>query len=209
MLTLHRFFLTLFLLSCTLFAVAQEEEELPEVQGTPEAVSMSIQVGKVKYGTDSIPSIIFPKLPKYGKMKFKNEREQIRYTRLVKNVKMLLPLAKLAKYTVIETYEYMQTLPQSERQAYVSKVESGLKKQYGDRIRRMSRSQGRLFIKLIDRECNQTGYDIAQAFIGSFKANVYQGVAWVFGQSLAKKYDPEGEDKMTERIVRQVEAGLL
>ena len=209
MLTLHRFFLTLFLLSCTLSAVAQEEEELPEVQGTPEAVSMSVQVGKVKYGTDSIPSIIFPKLPKYGKMKFKNEREQIRYTRLVKNVKMLLPLAKLAKYTVIETYEYMQTLPQSERQAYVSKVESGLKKQYGDLIRRMSRSQGRLFIKLIDRECNQTGYDIAQAFIGSFKANVYQGVAWVFGQSLAKKYDPEGEDKMTERIVRQVEAGLL
>lgn len=206
---LNKTFTLLFCFSCALFAKAQEEELLPEVQGTTEAVSMSVQVGKVKYGSDSIPSIIFPKLPKYGKLTFKNEREQIRYDRLVKNVKLLLPLAKLAKYTVIETYEYMQTLPKNERQAYVSKVEAGLKQQYGTRIKRMSRTQGKLLIKLIDRECNQTGYDIAQAFIGSFKANIYQGIAWVFGQSLMKKYDPEGEDKQTERIVRQIEAGLL
>lgn len=64
-------------------------------------------------------------------------------------------------------------------------------------------------VKLIDRECGQTGYNIAQAFIGSFKANLYQGIAVVFGQSLTKRYDPEGDDRYTERIVRLVESGQL
>ena len=64
-------------------------------------------------------------------------------------------------------------------------------------------------MRLIDRECNQTGYAIAKAFIGTFRANVYQGIGLLFGNSLNKHYDPEGDDRMTERVVRLVESGQL
>ena len=88
-------------------------------------------------------------------------------------------------------------------------MEAGLKRQYGPALKKLSRSQGRLLVKLVNRECNQTGYNIARAFMGSFKANIYQSVAVLFGNSLTKKYDPEGDDQFTERVVRMVEAGLL
>ena len=119
-------------------------------------------------------------------------------------------MAKLVRLTVIETYEYLETLPtKKERMEHISRVEAGLKKEYTPRLKKLTRSQGKLLVKLIDRECNQTGYDIAQAFIGSLRANVYQGIAFVFGQSLNKHYDPEGDDKYVERVVRMVESGQL
>lgn len=176
----------------------------------PPAVPQYVQVGKAAYHGDSIPDIILPTLYKYPALTFKSEKERENYNRLVQNVKQLLPLAKLAKYTIIETYDYLETLPtKKERQEHLKRVEEGLKQQYGPRLKKMSRSQGKLFLKLIDRECNQTGFEIAKAFIGSFKANVYQGVAFLFGQSLMKHYDPLGDDKMTERVVRMVESGQL
>ena len=122
----------------------------------------------------------------------------------------MLPLAKLAKYTIIETYDYLETLPDKKaREEHLKRVEEGLKKQYTPQLKKLSRSQGKLLVKLIDRECNQTGYHIAKAFVGAFKANLYQAVAFCFGQSLNKRYDPEGDDRFTERVVRMVESGQL
>jgi hypothetical protein len=73
----------------------------------------------------------------------------------------------------------------------------------------MSRSQGKLLVKLINRECGQSSYDMVKAFLGPFKAGVYQVFAGLYGNSLTKKYDQKGEDKFTERIVLMVESGQL
>lgn len=174
------------------------------------ALPLTLQVGRAAYQGDSIPSVILPTLYKYPPKTFSSSKQQQEYTRLVRNVKKVLPLAKLARYTIIETYDYMQTLPTKKaREEHVKMVEAGLKKQYGGLIKRMSKTQGKILIKLIDRECDQTGLSIAKAFVGSFKANIYQGVAFLFGQSLAKHYDPEGEDAEIERIVRLIESGQL
>ncbi len=174
------------------------------------AVPLYVHVGKAEHQGDSIPHIIMPTLYKYPTISFKNNRERQRYNRLVANVKKVLPLAKAAKYTVVETYEFLETLPdEKSREEHIKRVESGLKRQYFPVMKKLSRSQGRLLVKLIDRECNQTGYSIAKAFIGSFKANAYQAFAFVFGQSLTRKYDPEGDDRYTERVVRMVESGQL
>lgn len=125
-------------------------------------------------------------------------------------VKEVLPWAKLAKLTIIETVEVLDQLPDKRsRDAHIKEVERGLKAQYGPALKKLTRSQGRLLIKLVNRECNQTGYAIAKAFIGPFKANLYQGIAVLFGNSLNKKYDPDGDDRYTERVVRMVEAGLI
>lgn len=181
-------------------------------QGEVEEVEVPIttQVGTTLYKGKEIPHVIYPTLPKYAPMQFENEKEREAYNRLVYNVKKVLPWAKLAKLTIIETYEYMETLPDKRsRDEHIKLVEAGLKQQYAPALKKLSRSQGRLLVKLVNRECNMTGYNIAKAFIGSFKANLYQGVALLFGNSLNKKYDPEGDDRYTERVVRLVEAGVL
>lgn len=183
----------------------QAQTEVEEVE-----VPIMTQLGTTQYQGKTIPHVIFPTLPKYAPMQFNSEKEREEYNRLVYNVKKVLPWAKLAKLTIIETYEYLETLPDKRsRDEHIKQVEAGLKKQYAPALKKLTRSQGKLLIKLVNRECNMTGYNIAKAFIGSFKANLYQGIAVLFGNSLNKKYDPEGDDKYTERVVRMVEAGVI
>ncbi len=202
-----RLFLLLSLLGFLFVPLWAQEAEDGEL---PAATPLEFRVLRTAYRGDSIPHVITPTLYKYPPQTFSSERERRNYNRLVANVKKVLPLAKLAKYTIIETYDYLGTLPDKKaREEHLERVEEGLKRQYTPQLKKLSRSQGKLLVKLIDRECNQTGYNIAKAFIGAFKANLYQAVAFCFGQSLNKRYDPEGDDRFTERVVRMVESGQL
>ena len=88
-------------------------------------------------------------------------------------------------------------------------VEKGLKEQYTPRMKKLSFTQGKLLIKLIDRQSNSTSYELVKAFMGPFKAGFYQTFAALFGASLKKEYDPQGEDKLTERVVLMVENGQI
>lgn len=207
------FMLAILLLLLPSAAAAQQPAGAPEKQATEvEEVEVPImtQLGTTQYKGKTIPHVIYPTLPKYAPMQFSNEKEREEYNRLVYNVKKVLPWAKLAKLTIIETYDYLETLPDKRsRDEHIRRVEAGLKKQYAPALKKLTRSQGKLLIKLVNRECNMTGYNIAKAFIGSFKANLYQGIAVLFGNNLNKKYDPEGDDRYTERVVRMVEAGLI
>lgn len=211
---LHKIVVMLFMLlaPCTPMLAQQPTDDAGKQNTEVEEVEVPImtQMGTVQYKGKTIPHIIMPALPKYAPLTFKNDRERAEYNRLVYNVKKVLPWAKLAKLTIIETVEVLDQLPDKRsRDAHIKEVERGLKAQYGPALKKLTRSQGRLLIKLVNRECNQTGYAIAKAFIGPFKANLYQGIAVLFGNSLNKKYDPDGDDRYTERVVRMVEAGLI
>ena len=155
---------------CALFlGVAVQAQTVPkDVPEMPKdtsklnaAISMDVEVGKAFYKGDSIPHIIMPTIYKYPPMEFNDPQERERYNRLVANVKYLLPYAKTVRIIIIETYDYVGTLPKDQRQAHIDKVEADLKKEYKPVIEKLTRSQGRLLVKLIDRECNQTGYQIA------------------------------------------------
>jgi len=153
---------------------------------------------------------LMPELPVYKPLHFRSERERLRYTRLVYNVKKVLPLAKLVNQMLTETYEVLETLPtKKEKDAHIKQVERDIKEQYTPVMKKLTYSQGKLLIKLVDRECNQQAYDIVQAFLGPVRATFYQLFAWTFKASLKKEYDPNGEDAMIERIVRQIEVGQL
>lgn len=211
---LHKIVVMLFMLlaPCAPMLAQQPTDDAGKQNTEEEEVEVPImtQMGTVQYKGKTIPHIIMPALPKYAPLTFKNDRERAEYNRLVYNVKKVLPWAKLAKLTIIETVEVLDQLPDKRsRDAHIKEVERGLKAQYGPALKKLTRSQGRLLIKLVNRECNQTGYAIAKAFIGPFKANLYQGIAVLFGNSLNKKYDPDGDDRYTERVVRMVEAGLI
>lgn len=211
---LHKIVVMLFMLlaPCAPMLAQQPTDDAGKQNTEVEEVEVPImtQMGTVQYKGKTIPHIIMPALPKYAPLTFKNDRERAEYNRLVYNVKKVLPWAKLAKLTIIETVEVLDQLPDKRsRDAHIKEVERGLKAQYGPALKKLTRSQGRLLIKLVNRECNQTGYAIAKAFIGPFKANLYQGIAVLFGNSLNKKYDPDGDDRYTERVVRMVEVGLI
>lgn len=119
-------------------------------------------------------------------------------------------MAKECNQIILETYAYLQTLPtKKERDEHMKRVEHGIKEQYTPRVKKLTYSQGKLLIKLIDRETHSTGYELIQAFLGPIRAGVYQAFAWMFGASLKKRYDPKGSDRLVERIVLQVEAGQL
>lgn len=162
------------------------------------------------YKGDTIPSITLPDVYIFKPLKFRNDKERKEYYRLVYNVKKTFPISQEINRTIIETYEYLETLPNEKiRQKHIKRVEKGLKEQYTARMKKLSFAQGKLLIKLVDRQSNQTSYELVKAFMGPFKAGLYQTFAGLFGASLKKQYDPEGEDRMIERIVLQVQNGQL
>lgn len=162
------------------------------------------------YNGDTIPYVKLPTVYIFKPLKFKNKRQQMKYTKLVRDVKKVLPIAKEVNNIIIETYEYLQTIPtEKEREQHIKKVEKGLKEQYTTRLKKLTLSQGKLLIKLVDRQTNSTGYELVKAFMGSFKAGFYQTFASLFGASLKKEYDAEGEDILTERVILLVENGQI
>lgn len=162
------------------------------------------------YEGDTIPYIKIPTVYIFKPLKFKNKKQLNEYNRLVYNVKKVLPISKEINRAVIETYEYMMTLPdEKSRQKHMKAVEKSLKEQYTPRMKKLSFSQGKLLIKLVDRQTNSTGYELVKAFMGPFRAGFYQTFAALFGASLKKQYDPTGDDALTERIILLVESGQL
>ena len=162
------------------------------------------------YEGDTIPCVQLPTVYIFKPLKFKNDKERMEDYRLVRNVKKVYPIAREINRTILETYEYLQTLPNEKaRQKHIKRVEKGLKDQYTPRMKKLSFAQGKLLIKLVDRQSNQTSFELVKAFMGPFKAGFYQTFAALFGASLKKEYDPNGEDKLTERVVILVENGQI
>jgi hypothetical protein len=162
------------------------------------------------YQGDTIPCITLRNIYVYPRLRFKSKKQERYYYKLVRDVKKTLPLAKEINRAVIETYEYLQTLPNDKaRTRHIKMVEKGLKEQYTPRMKKLTFAQGKLLIKLVNRECNQSSYQLVKAFMGPFKAGFYQAFAALFGASLKKEYHPDDEDKMIERIVTLVENGQL
>lgn len=209
--------LCLTLLGLLSLSVATAQTDNPAAATTDPAAASDkptfiplVKVGKTAYEGDSIQYVELNNIMVYPEAAFKNARQQQAYNRLVANVKKVLPIAKEVHQIVLETYEYMQTLPdQKSRDAHMKKVEKSIKAEYTPRMKKLSYQQGKLLIKLIYRECNSSSYQLINAFLGPVRAGVWQAFAWVYGASLKKKYEPEGIDRITEKIILQVESGQL
>lgn len=199
------------LLSGVLYAQEEADELLPE---EPAGYKLKLQVYRyakpeIENG-DTVWCYLLPELWVYPPLKFKSEKERRAYNRLVYNVKKVLPIAQQVNGLIEETYETLEMLPtQKEKNAHISAVERDIKETYTPQMKKLTYSQGKLLIKLVDRECNQSSYEIVQAFFGPTKATFYQIFAWTFRASLKKEYHPDDEDKLIERVVRQVETGQL
>lgn len=192
-----------------------QEEDLGQLD-MPEKREYKLKLQRYRYKEpelyegEMIYHYLLPELTVYPPMVFKNERQRREYNRLVANVKRVLPIAQQANALIAETYQIIEQLPDKKsKQEHIKAVEKDIKRMYTPEMKKLTYSQGKLLIKLVDRECNQSSYEIVKAFFGPAKASFYQVFAWTFRASLKKEYQPETDDKLIERVVRQIETGQI
>lgn len=159
---------------------------------------------------DTVACMWLTDFVKYSPITFRNSKDRMAYAKLIRDVKKTLPYAKEIAGIITETYEYMETLPDDKaRQKHLNKMEKYLMDTYTPKMKKLTRSQGQLLMKLVDRETNSSSYYIIDAFMGSFKAWTYNVFAGLFGNSLKTRYNPYGEDRVTERVCVLVEQGIV
>ncbi|MBO4659160.1 MAG: DUF4294 domain-containing protein [Prevotella sp.] len=207
--TVRRYF-GLWVVLCLWCAMAsgQVAGDTPDT-GDPTFVP-TVKLAKALVDGDSVLFLEMNNVYVYPVVELKSERQRQAYNRLVANVKKVLPIAKEVNVIIRETYETLQTIPDKKsRDAHMKKVEDEIYQRYKPKMKKLTYSQGKLLIKLVNRECNSSSYDIVKAFMGPIRAGFWQAFAWTFGASLKKKYKPDSTDRLTERVVLMVEAGQL
>jgi hypothetical protein len=159
---------------------------------------------------DSLRHIMLPEIIIYPQPKDMSPRAFRQYTILELRVKKVYPIAKLAAIKIEEYNKvYLSFKNERERKDYVKKIEKDLFAEFETEIRTMSISQGRILIKLIDRETGKSSFEIIKEFKGGFSAFFWQSVARLFGHNLKSEYDATNEDRMIENIVWQIDHGMI
>ena len=156
--------------------------------------------------------MVMNELTVFPELKFKNKKEEEFYWKTVRDVRKTLPYAKVICETMIETYEYIETFPrQKERDEHIKKMEGAIFEQYKPVLKKLTKSQAQMLCKLINRETDQSSYNILKAFLGSFRAGFWQTFGRLFGVNLKTDYRPDKDrkDAIIERVAVQIEQGLL
>ena len=161
-------------------------------------------------GKDTLLVSDIPELKVYPQRQFKNRFQYWKYRRLIRNVKAAYPYAKIAAEKLKELDQRLASMPSERRQkAYIKTAEKEIREEFEDEVVHLTISQGRILIKLIDREVGDTTFEVLKDIKGSVSAVFWQAIARVFGSNLKSEYDAEGEDKMIEEIIRMIDQGLL
>ncbi len=133
-----------------------------------------------------------------------------RYQRLIYNLKKVYPYALVVRARLGTINEGLEKIPdERDRKKYLRQAEKDIFGEYEDDVRDMTITQGRLLIKLIDRETLNTSYELIRQYRSNFSAAFWQGIARIFGTDLKAEYDPFGEDAVMEIVLKELEAGNL
>lgn len=191
-------------------ACLHAEEEIPDI---PLQVKYTKGYSYItdEYG-DTCRYTFLRDLYVFPPMKFKNKKEEEFYWRTVRDVRKTLPYAKLAFSTLCETYEYIQTIPdKKQREKHLKTLEKDIFEQYKPVVKKMTKNQGKIMLKLINRETDQTSFNIVKAFLGSFRAGFWQTFGRFFGMNMKAGFHPDQnrEDAIIERIACLIEQGAL
>ena len=160
---------------------------------------------------DTIPHVDLREVIVTAKIKFKNKKDEIAYTKLVRNVKIALPYARIAGAKLYEINEQLAQIKDDKgRKQFMKQAEKDIQAEFEGQIRKLTFSQGKILIKLIDRETGNTGYELIKEYRGSVSAFFWQGIARVFGANLKDGYNTDNnEDAMIERIVKLIDMGAI
>lgn len=161
----------------------------------------------VSENNDTLPTIDLKEVTIIASRNLLTSDEIRRNKRLIRNIKIVLPYAKLAKNKLYDLNNRMLTMSEKERKEFMKIAEKEIEQEYGEQLKKMTFSQGNLLIKLVDRETGSSSYALVKELRGSFRAFFYQTFAKVFGYDLKAEYDPKNNkrDNLIERVVRAIE----
>jgi hypothetical protein len=158
----------------------------------------------------TMPEVEIKEVTVFARPKGSGNRELRKYERLVYNIKKVYPYALMVRVKLLRINNELQKISgERDRKKYVKDVEKEIFAEYEDDIRDMTISQGKLLIKLIDRETKNTSYDLIREYRGKFSAAFWQGIARIFGTNLKDEYDAAGDDALIEEIINEIDAGRL
>jgi len=179
---------------------------LPDLSlGQPRSVMVWELPAYIDENGDTIPVVFLPSITIRSKRFFKSPRDERRFNKLYQNVRRVYPLAKEAGRRLTALEERLKTIPESKHKAYTKALEDSLKKEFKKELMALTVTQGRILIKLVDRETARSTYSIVKEFRGSFQAFMWQSLASLFGSNLKSTYDSE-EDRDIELIIQDIEA---
>jgi len=159
---------------------------------------------------ETLPEIAIDEVEVNRKMSLADRFQWWRYRRLVFNVKKVYPYCVIVRESLEAVNDTLMAISDDrERKRYLRDFEKQVFKDYEDDMRSMTITQGRILIKLVDRETQNSSYELIQEYRGPVTALFWQGIARIFGTNLKDKYDPEGEDYLIERVVNEIEAGRI
>ena len=201
---MHRLFSTIFI---TVFYLGFAQQVCAQAtRFPPVGINDTIRVRTVYYNNEWIPygemAMVYVTNGSYDKMaKLLDE-----YNRLRNAVYVTYPYARTAGYVINDVNSHMQGMSRGDRKKYIKSREKDLKKQFSDPLSNLSVYQGKVLMKLINRETNNNCYDIIKDYRGGFNARMYQTVAFFFGSSLKQDYDiaHDKTDRQIESIVNEI-----
>jgi len=159
-----------------------------------------------KVDGETIATVKVQEIVVFPELEFENKRKYRRYRKLIRDLKKVYPYAQKAKYKLIRMErEFRELESERAKKQYVKKMEKEIKEEFSDDVKHLTIRQGRLLLKLIDRETGHTSYALLDELKGSFNAVFWQTVARIFGHNLKAKYEPNGRDYLIERIVVLIE----
>lgn len=158
---------------------------------------------------DTVPVVVLKNLYCFNRKRFPGAKYERDYWRMVNDVKKTLPIAKEARRLLVIAYDTCQVLSNREQSKYFKQLEKELWDTYKPQLKKFNYRQGKLLVRLIDRECNKQSYQIIREFLGRTRAAFWQGFGKLFGVSLKSEWEPDGKDKDLEDICIQVEQGLI
>ncbi len=159
---------------------------------------------------DTIPLINLAPVEIIGALSPEAALRMKAYIKLRRDVLKAYPYAKLAASKLKVINDSLAYIGSSRmKKKYIKQTEKQLREEFERDLKNLTVTQGRILIKLIDRETGNTSYHLVKEMRGSFQAFLWQGMARLFGENLRTEYDPEGQDIMIEGIVRQIESGEL
>lgn len=167
-------------------------------------------VKAVVHEGDTMPVVTLPESEVKARWTARDRRAAEQYDKLTRNIVKVYPYARLTA-NLLREYEHDLSVIErsSDQELYIKLAEAELRAEFEAEVKDLTMSQGRVLIKLIDRETGNTSYDLVEQLRGSFTAFVWQGLARLFGQDLRSTYDPAGDDRMMELIVQRIERGEL
>lgn len=141
---------------------------------------------------------------------FSRPVDMSKHWRTVRDFRIVYPLSQIAKVKMATFEEQLMALPNRRLQReFARATEKSLVREYTPMMKRMTVNQGKILVRLIDRETNMTSYDIVREFRGGFVAGFWQGIAKIFGHDLKDEYDAEERDRLIEQCILMYNAGTL